>query len=260
MTSPAAFRVAYRELVLYRTMWRANMLAAFVQPLLYLLGIGFGVGTLVDKGPASTDLLAGVSYLAFYATALPATTAMFTSSQQALWPTMDGFQWSNAYRAMMATPLQPIDLATGLALYFATRVTIGSTGVAAALMLFDDTRAWGLVGVIPSAVVTGLAFAMPIAAWTATRSTDASFTLILRFGLVPMFLFGGAFYPISQLPDILRPIAMVTPLWHGVELCRGWVLGGTSATTMAMHALVLAGFAGGGWAMCTITFARRLRQ
>ncbi len=260
MTTPPALRVAYRDLVFYRRIWKANFIAAFVQPMLYLLGIGMGVGRLVDSGPDSADVLSGMPYFAFYSSALLATTAMFTASQEAMWPTMDGFQWSNAYRAMVSTPIEPRDVATGLTIYHAGRTAVGASGVALVLALFDDTRSWGLVAAVPAAVLTGLAFAVPIAAWTSTRTGDSSFPAILRFGIMPMFLFGGAFYPIEQLPDGLQPVAWITPLWHGVELCRGAVLGGLGAGEAVMHLGVLTTFVTVGWIACTVAFQRRLHS
>lgn len=259
MATPAAVRVWSRDLAFHRRIWRSNALAALVQPLLYLLGIGVGVGALVDANVGSDALLGGVSYFAFYASALLATTAMFTAAQQSLWPTIDGFVWSNAYRAMTATPLEPADVVGGIALHHATRTAIGASGVAAVLALFDETRSWGLVPAVPAAVLCGLAFAMPITAWTSTRTTDASFPAILRFGIIPMFLFGGAFYPIEQLPGWLQPVAWLTPLWHGVALCRGLVLGGLSVGAAVLHAGVLLGVTAAGVAVCRITFTRRLR-
>ena len=256
---PGPVRVWFREFTFYRRIWKANVLAAFVQPVLYLLGVGIGVGTLVDEGPGSTDVLGGVSYFAFYATALLATTAMFTASQEALWPTMDGFMWSHAYHAMVSTPIEPGEIATGLAMHHATRTAIGASGVAAVLAVFPDTRSWGLIPAIPVATLCGMAFALPLAAWTATRSRDISFPAILRFAIIPMFLFGGAFYPISQLPEWLQKVAWITPLWHGVELCRGLVLGGLEATEAFAHLAVLLAFVVGGWAACQVTFRRRLR-
>ena len=260
MSTPAPLRVAYRELVLFRQIWRANFMAAVIQPMLYLLGIGIGVGHLVDRGPDSAELLGGVSYFAFYSSALLATTAMFTASQESLWPTMDGFQWSNAYRAMVSTPIEPRDVATGLMLYFTVRTAIGAVGVATVLAFFDGTRSWGLVAAIPAAVLCGLAFAVPIAAWTSTRTTSNSFPAILRFVIMPMFLFGGAFYPIEQLPERLQPVAWATPLWHGVELCRGSILGGLTIGEAAVHLAVLGAYVAAGWVACTITFRRRLRS
>ena len=81
---------------------------------------------------------------------------------------------------------------------------------------------WGYRDV---AMLTGLAFAIPIEAWTITRTRDSSFPMIYRFGMIPLFLFSGTFFPITQLPGWLQPVAYATPLWHGVTLCRDLTLG-----------------------------------
>ncbi|MGI9608387.1 MAG: ABC transporter permease [Acidimicrobiales bacterium] len=258
MSTPAALRVANREFVLYRRVWRQNVTGALVQPLLYLLGVGLGIGSLVDDGADSAELLGGASYFGFYATALLSTTAMFIAGQEALWQTMNGFHWDNAYRAMVATPIRPRDVATGMVLRFAGRAGVGSLGVAIVLLFFDETRSWGLFAAVPVGIMCGLAFAMPLAAWTSTRMTDNSFPAILRFVLTPMFLFGGAFYPIDQLPAVIRPVAWVTPLWHAIELCRGAILGGLGSGLAVLHLTVLVLYVVGGWWVCTITFRRRL--
>ena len=258
MASPTALRVAYRDLLIYKRIWKENFLASFLQPMMFLLGIGIGVGALVDRGPRSAELLDGVSYFGFYASALMATMAMFSASQEAMWPTMDGFQWSYAYKAMVSTPLAPRDVAAGLIVHYAARTLVGGVGVAIVLAFFDETRTWGLLAAIPVSVLTGLAFAVPILAWTSTRTSDQSFSAIMRFGIQPMFLFGGAFYPIEQLPDWLEPVAWVTPLWHGIELSRAAILGGASEGKVLMHLGVLLVIIVGAWLVCTVTFRRRL--
>ena len=259
MSTPAALRVVERDLAYLRNIWKASLLGAGIQPLMDLLGVGLGVGSLVDQGAGNVELLGGASYFAFYASAIVATAAMFVGAQEALWPTMDGFTWSNAYRAATATPLTPRDVAAGLMIHYGIRVAISAAGVTAVLALFDDTRTIGLLGAPPAGILTGLAFSMPLAAWTASRESDQSFAAILRFAIIPMFLFGGAFYPIEQLPDWLEPVAWVTPLWHGVELSRGSILGGLGWPMALLHVAVLAGFIGGGFLVASVTFERRLR-
>ena len=78
-------------------------------------------------------------------------------------------------------------------------------------------------------MLTGLAFAAPIEAWAITGTKDTSFALMFRFGLIPLFLFSGTFFPVTQLPAWIRPLAYVTPLWHGVALCRALSLGTATA-------------------------------
>ena len=105
MSTPAAVRVWESKFAVYKQIWKSNLLGSFVQPLLYLLGIGVGVGALVDQGPTADEVLGGVEYVSFLAPALIATTAMMVVAQESMWPVMDGFMWNNAFRAMASTPL-----------------------------------------------------------------------------------------------------------------------------------------------------------
>lgn len=233
-------------------------MGAVLQPFLYLLGMGLGVGALVDRGDSADTLLDGLTYFEFLAPGLLATTAMMVSSQESLWPVMGGFKWQRTFHAQAASPLSPGEITGGLALWQTTRSVISVTGVAIVLLFFAETRSPGLLLAIPFGGLTGVAFAAPISAWSATRESETSFPTILRFGIIPLFLFGGAFYPISQLPDWLEPVARVTPLWHGVELCRGAVHDRLSLSAAVGHCAVLAAFAVGGWLWARIAFARRL--
>ena len=113
---------------------------------------------------------------------------------------------------------------------------------------------------IPAAVLTGLAFATPIAAFSATQRTPEKFNVLFRFGITPLFLFSGTFFPISNLPPILQPVAWLSPLWHGVELTRGLALGtiGEAPVLALVHVAVLAIVAGAGLAWAYRTVEARL--
>jgi lipooligosaccharide transport system permease protein len=259
MSTPTAVRVWESHLAVYTKVWHGHVLLSLVQPALYLIGFGLGVGALVDDNLESSTTLGGIGYFAFLAPALLATTAMISAGQASLWEVLDGFLWSNRYRSMAATPITPTEIATGLALWHATRTSIGVTGVAVVLLLFEETRSWGLLVAVPCAVLTGLAFALPISSWSATRQNGAAFPTVIRFVLLPMFLFGGAFYPIELLPGWVQPVAYLTPLWHGIELCRAAVIDEVEATNVGLHLAVLTAYAFGGWLACRVTFAWRLR-
>ena len=157
MSTPGPVRVWESNLAVYRKIWRSNLLSGLLQPFLYLLGMGVGVGTLVDQQPSSTEVLGGVDYFAFLAPALIVTTVMMTLAQEAMWPVLDGFLWSNAFRSMYATPLEPGEITAGLALWQATRALMTGGGVAVTLLCFDTTRTWGLLPAVVFAVLTGLA-------------------------------------------------------------------------------------------------------
>jgi lipooligosaccharide transport system permease protein len=199
-----------------------------------------------------------LTYFQFLAPALIATTAMMVASSESMWPVLGGFKWQSGYHAAAATPLTPADIATGVGLWHATKALIAGTGVAIALLLFEDTRSPGLPLAVLFGGLTGLAMASLITAWTATREQDRSFPTINRFVIVPMFLFAGAFYPIDQLPEWLQWIAVATPLWHGVELTRDAVnerleLGPTLVHVGYLTLVVLVGRLS-----AQRTFARRL--
>lgn len=258
--TPAAIRVWEGWFTYYRVHWKSNVFGAFAQPFLYLLGMGVGVGALIDDRAGAGARLGGLSYYEFLAPALMATTGMMIVAGEALWPIMGGFKWQRAFHAQAQTPLSARSIVNGVVLWHATRAAIAVGAVAAVLALFSGTRSWGLLPAVPCGVLTGLAFGAPLTAWSATRESERSFPTIMRFGVTPLFLFGGAFYPISQLPDWLEPVAEVTPLWHGVELCRGLVHATLGWDRAIVHLAVLAAFAAVGTLGAHRAFRVRLQK
>lgn len=258
MSTPSAVRVWESHFRLYRTIWKSNVMASLLQPFLYLLGMGLGVGALVDGTGNADQLLDGLTYFQFLAPSLIVTTAMMVASGEAMWPVLGGFKWQSGYLAAAATPLSPSDIAAGVFLWHATKALIAGSSVAAVLLLFPATRSPGLPLAIVAGGLTGLAFSSCITAWSATREQDASFPSINRFVITPLFLFGGAFYPIDQLPTALQWLAKVTPLWHGVELARDAVNQRLELVPTLVHVAYVSLFIVIGWSLARRTFARRL--
>jgi lipooligosaccharide transport system permease protein len=111
---------------------------------------------------------------------------------------------------------------------------------------------------VPVAVLTALAFAAPIMAFTATQKGDGGFNVLFRFGITPIFLFSGTFYPIENLPLVMQPVAWLTPTYHGVAAARSLSLGRVDPPELAMHLAFLVAVAVAGFAVARITFRRRL--
>src|SRR5262249_18501041 len=113
---------------------------------------------------------------------------------------------------------------------------------------------------VPVATLTGMAFATPITAFAATRKTMNAFSYLFRFAITPLFLFSGTFFPIESLPPYIQPIAWLTPLYHGVALCRSLAIGtvGADPLAAAIHLAVLLAFTIAGLVAAMITFERRL--
>jgi lipooligosaccharide transport system permease protein len=259
MTSPAAVRVMGRQVALFKRTWQGSLLVGFLQPLLFLAGMGLGVGSLVTRSQRNSDVLGGVSYVSFIAPALLASTAMMIAAAEAMWPVMDGLKWTRSYEAMLSTPLRVSDLVRGQALWWAVRVASSSVAVAFGMLLFRDARSTGLLLAVPAAVLCGLAFSLPIGAISTLVPRESAFPAIQRFVIVPLFLFGGVFYPIGQLPGWLQVVAKVTPLYHGVQLCRGFTTHTLAWIDAAGHTAVLLAYIAAGWVLCHRCFDKRLR-
>ena len=96
-------------------------------------------------------------------------------------------------------------------------------------------------------VLVGLAFATPLYAFSSGLSNESAFALVFRLGMIPLFLFSGAFFPIANLSPFLEAVARVTPLWHGVDLTRMLTLGHVDGSMVLIHLVYLTVLALGGW-------------
>jgi lipooligosaccharide transport system permease protein len=239
----------------YKKTWRSSITTSFLFPILYLAGMGLGLGSLVDK---HVHTVAGVSYLDFIAPGLLAATAMQIGANDAMYPVMGAIKWIRTYFAMLATPLRVDDVLIGHLGWMATRVAIVSTAYLSVIAAFCVVSSPLAVLALPAAVITGTAFSAPLAAFAATQQRDLAFTTVYRFVLIPLFLFSGTFFPVSQLPGWLQPVAYATPLFHGVDLCRGLVLGTLTLAGGLGDAAYLVGLTVIGFLWARRTFAARL--
>lgn len=244
-------------LVNYRRTWRGSIYSSVLNPVLYLGAMGLALGKLVDQhSPAS---LGGVSYLVFLAPGLMAASAMQTAVGESLYPVYSAVKWQKTYQAAAATPLRPTDIYRGHVLFTLLRLTMNMTIFLGIMAAFGAIKSAWAVACLPVAVLTGLAFAAPLDAFAVTQlKTDQAFNVIFRFGMIPLFLFSGTFFPITQLPAWIRPIAYATPLWHGVALCRALNLGTADVVGALGHIGYLVAIVALGLVAGQRTYRRRL--
>lgn len=255
MATPGVVRVVEREARIYRRLWRGDAFSSFLLPALFLGAMGLGLGGLVDERAGSVD---GLSYLVFVTPGLLAATCMQMAAVDALWPTMAGFKWMRHFHAMVAGPLDPADVLGGQLVWEAIRTSLQAVVFLVVAAVLGGVPSWWGVLAWPAAVLTAVAVHAPLAAFAATREHDQSFFVVVRLAIQPLFLFSGTFFPISQLPDWLQVLAVLSPLWHGVELCRAATTGALDAGAMAGHVAYLVTLLAIGWWCGTRTFARRL--
>ena len=255
MASRRSLRVLEHDLLVFRRGWKNYVLAGLSQPFLYLVAMGIGLGLYVNR---NGSLPGGVPYLDYIAPALLVTQAMMAAAFESAWPIMGKIEWDKTYHAALNTPLGAMDLLAGDLMWIGFRATLLSVLFLVVIVVLGAASSPFVVFAVPVAVLTALAFAAPIMAFTATQRGGDGFNALFRFGITPLFLFSGTFFPIEKLPLFLQPLAWITPLYHGVAAARSLALGQVEPISLVIHVAALAAAIALGVAAGRVTFRRRL--
>src|SRR5580765_6243306 len=191
-------RVVEQRALEYRRTFRSSVFTSFLSPVLFLTAMGIGLGGYVDRFGGAA--LGGLTYLQFLAPGLLAATVMQSAAFEATFPIIGGLNWQRTFHAMYATPLSPRDIALGNLAWMAIRMAMIATVFTAVIVIFGAAHSPLVILGIPVAVLTGMSFAAPITAYNGTQRTPSRFNVIFRFGITPLFLFSGTFFPIESLP------------------------------------------------------------
>ncbi len=215
-----AFRAYEYWLIVYKRIFRGTIASSILNPVVYLAAMGVGLGKVVNHGAHPL----GVPYLDYVAPGLLAAVGMQVASIESAFPVRGAVLWNKNYYAMLATPLRVADLLFGHLLYVATRAAMVTAVYLLIITAFGVVHSPLALLAVPVGVLLGLSFAGYISALAITAERDP-FNPLFRFVIMPMFLFSGTFFPISQLPHGLREVAYATPLWNAVDFVRGSTLG-----------------------------------
>lgn len=207
---------------------------AIANPVLYLISIGLGVGAYIDKNTGGMGV-DGVSYITFLAPALLATAAIQGAIDESVFPTLEGFKWNKTFFSMNATPLSGNHIAMGV--FFNSLIRVIFTAVIywfvmLAFGVLESPRAWLAIF---TAVMAGAAFGALMQALAGMlENEDIFFTVLGRFVIMPLFLFSGTFYPLTNMPIYLQWIGWISPLWHATELGR-WLSYGHEISSQMLY-------------------------
>ena len=207
---------------------------AIANPVLYLVSIGLGVGAYIDENTGGMGV-DGVSYITFLAPALLATAAIQGAIDESVYPTLEGFKWDKIFFSMNSTPLSGNHIAMGV--FFNSVIRVSFTAVIywfvmLAFGVLDSPRAWLAIF---TAIMAGAAFGALMQALAGLlENEDIFFTILQRFVIMPLFLFSGTFYPLTNMPIFLQWIGWISPLWHATELGRWLTYGSEISTPMLL--------------------------
>jgi lipooligosaccharide transport system permease protein len=207
--------VTERKIRALRGYWSSALITSFGNPIVYLLALGIGLGSLVPTG------VDGVDYLVFVAPALLAMAAVFVANEESTYPILVGFKYRPIFIAMHQTSLRGRDILVGQMVFIALRMVVTVGIYFFVIWVFGGVVLPTAPLAILVATMTGLAVAAPISAYAATITVDrGQLPMLFRLVFMPLFLFSGTFFPLETLPTGLQIIGWVSPLWHGAEWGR----------------------------------------
>lgn len=235
------------------------LVSSTFQPIIYILAMGLGLGVLVG---AETDFsgYGAESYLMYIAPAILASTVAMTAGVEFTFPVMEGFKWRRLFFGAQATAVTPQQVALGYVLGVSCRFGLHSLIFTAVLFAFGALSSGWAVLMVLSGPLGGLAIGLPIMAYMASlRDEKGHASIIQRFIIMPLFLFSGTFYPLTNLPQFLQFIGWVSPIWHANELGRVLAFGQpTPGWLVAVHIGYLLVVITVAWLAVRRVFIRRL--
>ncbi len=229
--------------IVYRRTWKSSVASSFLSPLFYVLAMGVLLGGFIDGDP---DRLEGAtSYLAFVVPGLVAAQSMMTAVGETTYPVMSMIKWQRVYESMLASPLQVSHVVVahlGFVLFRVATTSAVFMLVVAPFGVFESW--WGPPLAFLTQVLVGLTFGSLVFGISARMRSEDGYGVIYRLGVFPMFLFSGAFFPVSNLGDVGAWLARLTPLWHGVSLSRMFCVDAVDWSTAAVNLAVLVALLG----------------
>lgn len=212
--------VAEHRVRAMRSYYQTLLATSIGNPLIYLFALGVGLATLVDAnlGPNAVQ---GVSYLVYVAPALLGLAAVTVAGQEFTYPVMLGFKWNPIFYGMNASPISGNQIVNGIVIGVIARMLPTCLIYYVVMVFFGAVPSPLGILLVPIAVIAALAIGMVIMTYTCRITDDrGQMALIERFGITPLLLFSGTFFPLSQLPVYLQWIGWISPLWHATELGR----------------------------------------
>lgn len=213
-----AFRVWQREVSVYRHVYKSTIVANLMDPLVYLVALGFGLGAYVSK-------IEGLSYIQFIAPGLISSSIMTAATFETTINTFVRIHFDRVYESMMATPVTVEDIVVGEIMWATTRSTIYATVMLGVVTALGLTRSWYAICVPLIGVLGGWMFAILGLTYTSVLKSISQVTFYFTLFITPLFLFSGVFYPIDALPSAVKAVAFFSPLYHLVEIIRPLVIG-----------------------------------
>ena len=248
---PAAIAgVMSREVANFRTFWKATTFSSVLEPTIYLLAFGLGLGSTIVAG------VDGLDYVEFVGTGMVATAVIFSSALPAMFGTFVKHRFQRTYDAILAAPVDVEELVTAEMLWIGLRSGFYGCFPLLVSFAFGLDPTWGMLLVPIFCFVTALGFAAFGIAVAGTVAKIDQFNYVTTLVITPLFLVAGTFFPIDQLPEGFQVLANFNPLYQLVELVRGAAFGFEAVDVLRL--LGLMAFSTVMWRLAVRQMTRRL--
>src|SRR5262245_403045 len=239
-----------RHFLVWRKLALPSILGNLADPLIMLFGLGYGLGAVMGE-------IGGTSYFAFLAAGFVASSTMYAATFETLFSAFSRMHVQKTWEAIVNAPMTLDDVLLGEWAWAVTKALAAGVCMLAVIALFGYAKSILALAAIPAAVLVGFAFAGVGLCINAIANGYDFFSYYMTLVLTPMMMLSGVFFPLDQLPHAVQVIAMVLPLYHGVEIVRPLLLG-SLPTHVLLHVAVLAAYAAVGFYIATVLTRRRL--
>ena len=227
-----AFMVWQRHWLVYTKLYKTSFALNFIEPALYLMAMGFGLGAFVQN-------IHGQSYIQFIAPGIVASSSVFAAVYECTYGTYIRMTFQKTFDAILATPVNLDDLVAGELMWGATKSVIFGITITIVIALFGLVDSWRIVLAIPFIFLGGLIFAELSVLFCAIVPGIDSFSYFYTLFMTPLFLFSGIFFPLDAMPRMVSNLAFFSPLYHLVSICRSFSAGDISTVIGSMVWLVV---------------------
>ena len=241
-----------RNYLVWRKLAMASLFGNLADPMIYLFGLGFGLGLMVGR-------VDGVSYIAFLAAGTVASSVMMSASFESMYSGFSRMHVQRTWEAIMHTPLTLGDIVLGEIIWGGSKAVLSGAAIMLVASVLGYAQAPTMLLALPVIALAGLAFASLAMVVTALAPSYDFFMFYQTLVLTPMLLLSGVFFPLAQLPHAVQQAALALPLAHAVELIRAAMLG-RPVSQPVLHLAVLAGYACLPFFVCAVLFRRRLMR
>jgi lipooligosaccharide transport system permease protein len=239
-----------RNLLVWKKLAIASILGNIADPLLYMLALGYGIGSLVGE-------VGGMSYVAFIGTGMVCQSAMFTSSFEGMYSAFSRMHVQRTWEAIINAPIALDDVMLAEWMWCATKAVMSTTAILIVIQALGFGHTWLALWILPLGFVVGLCFGAFGLVMNSLAPGYDFFTYFFTLVLTPMLLFSGVYFPVEQMPAWLGAIANALPLKHAIDIARPLMLD-RMPQQLPLHVAVLLAYAFAAYYVALILTRRRL--